>query len=145
MDRTQAAGGLIGVVFGVVLSWSAMSDPQVVRDALLFEDGYLFAFFASAVLTATAGQHLVRRFRRRALLTGGPIGWRSDAPQRRHIAGSLVFGLGWGVTGVCPGPIATQIGQGVPWALFTLSGVLIGVALFLRGRVPETEPASDAV
>ena len=143
MGRTQMAGGLIGVVFGVVLSWSAMSDPQVVREALLFEDGYLFAFFASAVLTATAGQHLVRRFQRRALLSGDPIGWRSDAPRRRHIAGSLIFGLGWGVTGVCPGPLATQLGQGVPWALFTLVGVVGGVILFMRRRLPETEPAAD--
>ena len=145
MGRTQVAGGLIGVVFGVVLSWSAMSDPQVVRDALLFEDAYLYAFFASAVITATAGQHLVRRHQRRALLSGDPIGWRSDAPRRRHIVGSVIFGLGWGVTGVCPGPIATQIGQGVPWALFTVTGVVAGVVLFLRRRLPETEPATDPV
>ncbi|MEA2249567.1 MAG: uncharacterized protein QOH46_4096, partial [Solirubrobacteraceae bacterium] len=129
---TGAAGAAIGVVFGIVLSWSAMSNPAVVREALLFENGYMYLFFASAVATAVIGLRLVRRLRSRAVLTGVPIGWRPERPARRHVVGSLVFGLGWGLTGACPGPIATQIGQGIPWALFTLTGVVAGVYLFLR-------------
>ena len=140
---TRVAGALIGIVFGVVLSWSAMSDPDVVRSALLFEDAYLYFFFASAVGTAAIGQRLVRRHQRRAVLTGSRIGWTDERPGRRHIAGSLVFGLGWGVTGACPGPIATQLGQGVVWSLFTATGVVAGVLLYLRHRRPETEPACD--
>jgi uncharacterized membrane protein YedE/YeeE len=141
---TRVAGGLIGIVFGVVLSWSAMSDPAVVRKALLFEQSYMFLFFASAMATAVIGVRLVRRYRERAVLTGGPIGWTPDRPERRHVAGAAVFGLGWGLTGACPGPIATQIGQGVPWALFILTGVVAGVYLFLRRSAIETEPAADA-
>ena len=54
-----------------------------------------------------------------------------------------MFGIGWGVADACPGPIATQVGQGVPWALFTLAGAATGIYVFLRrGRV-ETEPAAD--
>jgi uncharacterized membrane protein YedE/YeeE len=143
MLRSQIAGAGIGIVFGVVLSWSAMSDPDVVREALLFHRGYLFLFFAAAVATAMAGLQLVRRHQRRALLTDTPIQWRRERPDRRHIRGSLVFGLGWGVSAACPGPIATQLGQGVPWALATLGGVVLGVHLFLREQVAETEPASD--
>lgn len=41
----------------------------------------------------------------------------------------------------CPGPIATQLGQGAWWGLWTLGGVVIGVWLFLRSRRTETEPA----
>jgi uncharacterized protein len=65
-------------------------------------------------------------------------------PERRHIVGSLVFGVGWGVSDACPGPIATQIGQGIGWGLWTLAGVVIGVYVFLR-RSEETEPATDPV
>jgi uncharacterized membrane protein YedE/YeeE len=145
MTRTQVAGLLIGLVFGVVLSWSGMSDPDVIRNALLFNDGYLFLFFASAVGTAAIGLQIVRRDQRRAVLTGGPVGWTPEKPGRRHIVGSLIFGLGWGVSCACPGPIATQIGQGIPWAFFTLTGVIGGVYLFLRREQPETEPACDPV
>jgi uncharacterized membrane protein YedE/YeeE len=141
----RIAGLSIGLVFGVVLSWSGMVDPDVIRRALLFDDAYLYGFFASAVATAAIGLQIVKRYQRRALLTGGPIGWTPEPPGRRHIVGSLIFGLGWGVSNACPGPIATQIGQGVPWAFFTLTGALAGVYLYLRREQPETEPACDAV
>jgi uncharacterized membrane protein YedE/YeeE len=112
----------------------------VLRSGLLFEHAYLYLFFASAVLTSFVGLRLVRG--RRALLGAEHVGWRLERPQRRHIVGSLIFGVGWGVADACPGPIATQLGQGVWWSVFTLAGVLLGVRLFLR-RQEDSEPASE--
>jgi uncharacterized membrane protein YedE/YeeE len=132
--RPRLAGLGVGLVFGIVLSWSGMTSPEVIRSALLFEDSYLFLFFASAVATAAIGLQLLRRGRR--------VSWRTERPERRHIVGSLVFGVGWGVSDACPGPIATQIGQGIGWGLWTLAGVVIGVYLFLR-RSEDSEPATD--
>jgi uncharacterized protein len=142
--RARVLGLLIGVVFGVVLCWSGMSNPVVIREALLFEQGYLYLFFASAVATAALGQLVLRRVRRRALLVDAPISWSSERPQRRHIVGSVIFGLGWGVADACPGPIATQVGQGIWWAVITLAGLIIGVRLFMRGsEAAETEPPTE--
>jgi uncharacterized membrane protein YedE/YeeE len=126
----RLAGLLVGLVFGVVLSWSGMSDPDVIRGALLFEESYLFLFFASAVLVASVGVRLLRG--RRSLLTRERIDWRSTPVQRRHIAGSVLFGTGWALADACPGPIATQLGQGIIWSLFTLAGVVVGIWVFLR-------------
>jgi hypothetical protein len=137
------AGLGIGLVFGVVLSWSGMTSPVVIRGALLFEHAYLFLFFASAVLTATVGCWLLRRLGVRALIGGEPIGWDPQPPARRHIVGSVVFGIGWGISDACPGPIATQLGQGAWWGLWTLAGVVLGIAVFLRGPLGETEPALE--
>lgn len=140
---TRFAGLGVGVLFGVVLSWSGMTSPDVIRQALLFERSYLFLFFASAVLVATVGLALLRRANARALLTGARTSWTPERPARRHILGSLLFGLGWGIADACPGPIATQIGQGIAWGLCTLVGVVIGVYVFLRRSETETEPATD--
>jgi uncharacterized membrane protein YedE/YeeE len=137
-------GGAIGVVFGIVMCWSGMASPEVIRHALLFEQSYLFLMFASAVGTAALGLALLRRRDRAALLTGDRLTYGRDPVQHRHIAGSLLFGIGWGVADACPAPIAAQIGQGIPWAVFTLAGVGSGVWLFLRRGVTETEPAADA-
>jgi uncharacterized membrane protein YedE/YeeE len=93
------------------------------------------------VLTSFVGLRLVRG--RRALLTGDRVDWKPERLQRRHIVGSLVFGAGWGVADACPGPIATQLGQGIWWSVFTIVGVFLGVRIFLR-RQEETEPARDA-
>jgi uncharacterized protein len=139
----RVAGLGVGLVFGIVLSWSGMTSPVVIRGALLFQHAYLFLFFASAVLTATAGCWLLRRRGARALIGGEPIGWDPQPPARRHIVGSVVFGIGWGIADACPGPIATQLGQGAWWGLWTLAGVVLGIAVFLRGPLGETEPALE--
>ena len=128
----RLAGVLVGLVFGVTLSWTGLSDPDVIRGALLFHEAYLYFFFASAVLVATLGVHLLRRLRTRALLTGERVDWRPEPPHRRHVVGSVLFGGGWALADACPGPIATQVGQGIVWSLFTIAGVVAGIWLFLR-------------
>ena len=143
--RVRLAALAVGVVFGLVLCWSRMADPDVIRAALLLEESYLYLFFASAVLVAAVGGELVRRSRRRALLADAPVGWSRQRPQRRHLLGGFIFGVGWAVADACPGPIATQIGQAIPWAAATLAGVVLGIVLFQRGETGETEPALDEV
>ena len=144
--RRGIAGGLIGVVFGVTLCWSGMTSPVVIRQALLFEKSYLFLFFASAVATGSLGLWLLRRgHERRALLVNTKLSWPTDRIERRHIVGSLIFGLGWGISDACPGPIATQVGQGIAWGLVTLAGVVLGVHIFLRQGARETEPAAQPI
>lgn len=141
--RAAVAGAVVGVVFGTVLSWSGMADPAVIRDALLFHSAYLYGMFASAVLTAAIGLRVLARVQRRAVVTREPITLTTDAPERRHVTGALLFGAGWGVANVCPGPVAAQLGQGVAWSLVTAVGVLGGVWLYLRrSGALETEPAA---
>jgi len=109
-----------------------MTSPDVLRDGLLFRDAYLMLFFASALTTAFVGLRLLKVFQARALLTGEPVAWSTVRPERRHVVGSVLVGVGWAVADVCPGPIAAQLGQGVPWALATMAGLVIGVLAFSR-------------
>ncbi len=143
--RTRAAGAAVGLVFGFTIVWSGMTSPSVIRGALLFEDSYLFLFFGAAVITATIGLAVVRRRGGRALLTGVPIAWSTEAVQRRHVAGAFIFGVGWGITNVCPGPAATAVGQGIGWSFITFAGIVLGVRLFQHREARETEPAVDVV
>ena len=139
MLARRLAGLLVGVVSGVTLSWTGLSSPEVLREALLLDNAYLYLFFASAVATSTVGLWLLRRARARALLTGERVGWVREAPRRNHVVGSVLFGVGWAVADACPGPIATQVGQGVLWSLFTIAGVVAGIALAQRSL--DTAPA----
>ena len=135
---------MLGVIFGVALSWTGMSSPEVIRAALLFEDAYLFLMFGSAVATAFVGLRLLRVLRSRALLNSEPIAWTVAGPERRHVGGSLVFGAGWGLAGACPGPVATQLGQGVAWSLLTIAGMVAGILLFKRRQARAASSARAA-
>ena len=132
MASTKIAGALIGIVFGAVLSWSGMTSPEVIREGLLFGDPYLFLFFAGAMLTALVGLRILRVRAPRAVLTGETVAWETIKPERRHVAGSMIFGVGWGISCACPGPIATQLGQGIAYGIPTMIGVAAGVLLFRR-------------
>jgi uncharacterized membrane protein YedE/YeeE len=138
----RVAAGIIGIVFGVVLSWSGMTSPEVVREGLLFGDPYLFLFFAGAMLTAVVGLRILRVRAPRALLTGERVQMETVQPERRHVVGSMLFGIGWAVSGACPGPIATQLGQGIAWSIPTTIGLVAGIVLFGRlQQRAEREPA----
>jgi uncharacterized protein len=143
--RRRVTGAAIGIVFGATLSWSGMTSPVIIRQALLFEKSYLFLFMASAVVTAAVGLWLLKRRERRALLVPAQLSWPRDRIERRHIVGSVIFGLGWGVADACPGPVATQVGQGIGWGAITLAGVVVGVYAFLRRGARESEPANEPV
>lgn len=138
----RLVAGLVGLCFGFVLSWSGLSNPDVIRRGLLFEEAYLFLLFFAAMATATVGVHLLRRLRPRALVTGAPITVETRSPERRHVVGGAIFGLGWAIAAACPGPIAAQLGQGIAWSLATTAGVVAGIALYLareRRAAPRAE------
>ena len=133
MNRLAALA--VGVVFGLTLSWSGMTDPDVLRDGLLFKDLYLYGFFVSALVTAFVGLRVLKVLQARAVLTGEPVSWTAVTPERRHVVGALLFGAGWAIADACPGPIAAQLGQGVFWSAATAVGLVFGVWLFLRRGV----------
>jgi uncharacterized membrane protein YedE/YeeE len=142
-----AAAALFGLAFGFLISWGQFADPNVIRRMLLLEDGYLWWMFMVAVAVSFVGIRLLRALRARALLTGEPVRWTVQRPERRHVAGAALFGLGWALSDACPGPVAAQLGQALVWSVFTTLGIGIGISLYLRrerkvATAPVAEPAS---
>lgn len=128
--RVRIVSAAFGVAFGFVLAWAGLADPDVIRAMLLLEDPYVYLMLASAVAVGLAGTRLLTRLRARALVTGEPVTCTTDRVERRHVTGSVLFGTGWAITCVCPGPVAVQVGQGIGWGVLTLVGMVVGVRLF---------------
>ncbi|HVY39618.1 MAG TPA: DUF6691 family protein [Polyangia bacterium] len=127
--RLRAPAALAGVGFGFWLAWTRMTDPDQILGALLLRRGYLWLLFATGVATAAIGLQALRRLDARTLAGRAGVSWPTVRPQRRHLVGGALFGIGWALAGVCPGPIAAQLGQGRWSALFTLAGLFGGIAL----------------
>jgi uncharacterized protein len=139
--RVRVVSVLLGAAFGFLLSWGQFIDPDRIRDMLLLRDAYMWEMFALAVAVGFVGLRLMRRVRMRALVTGTPVSWVVARPERRHLEGAAIFGFGWAVSDVCPGPVAAQLGQGILWVLPLLAGVLLGINLHIRRT---EEPAREA-
>ena len=132
MTRVRVASALIGAGFGFLLSWGQFVSPDRIRQMLLLEDSYMWLMFATAMAVGFVGLRILRRAHARSLLTGEPIAWSTARPERRHLAGAAIFGVGWAVSDVCPGPVAAQLGLGVGWSGLLLAGIGLGVLAFLR-------------
>lgn len=128
---------LSGLVFGLGLILSGMANPAKVTGFLDLAgawDPSLALVMAGAIAVALPLFRLARR--RQRAMAGGELQW----PQNRQIdapllIGALIFGAGWGLAGICPGPALVLLGAGLPQGLLFVASMLAGMWLFkLIGR-----------
>jgi uncharacterized membrane protein YedE/YeeE len=120
------AGGLL---FGFGLAFSQMARPEVVLSFLQFEDfGLLFVMFGAAIVTGITFA-VVPRVRETAPLTGSAYGRRLKSLDRSVPVGGAIFGVGWGLSGICPGAAYASVGIGNFTILWALAGMFLGAYL----------------
>jgi uncharacterized membrane protein YedE/YeeE len=119
---------VLGTIFGFVLSRSGAADYNYIQAMFLLEDFQLYGIMGTAVALTAPGMWLIKRRGRTAF--GTPIEVERKRIHGGHVAGGLLFGVGWSITGMCPGPILVNIGEGKIYALAALAGAFIGAALF---------------
>lgn len=121
-----------GLVFGLGLLVSQMVDPAKVQAFLdvagAFDPSLAFVLLGAASVGAVA--FALAKGRARSLL-GAPM----QIPDRRDIdarllLGSLAFGVGWGMAGICPGPAVVALGAGQGKAAIFVAAMLVGMAIF---------------
>ncbi|MFN0305693.1 MAG: DUF6691 family protein [Burkholderiales bacterium] len=121
-----------GIVFGFGLSYSMMIKPEVVLDFLRFKDmGLLFVLGGAVVVTACA-YHLLPRLMRKPLLASA-FGKHPSSMTKETIGGAALFGIGWGMCGVCPGPAIAGLGVGNWPLLIAIAGMFAGS--YVQGRL----------
>ena len=125
-----------GLIFGFGLAFSHMARPEVVLAFLQFTDfGLIFVMFGAAILSAIAFASLPK-IRSAAPLTGSSYGRRLKSLDRNVVIGAVIFGIGWGISGICPGAAYASVGIGNYPILWAIAGMLIGAYLqgFWRSR-----------
>lgn len=120
-----------GVLFGFGLAFSGMARPEVVLSFLQLRDLGLLLVMAAALAVLVPVFQLAPRLRARTLL-GEPFSTEVKSFHRGLIPGAVLFGLGWGLSGVCPGAAVASLGLGNGAILIALAGMLLGAWLFGR-------------
>jgi uncharacterized membrane protein YedE/YeeE len=119
---------LLGTLFGVILSRSGAADYDYIQGMFLFERFQLYGIIGTAVILTAPGIWLIRR--RGRTISGAPLAIERKPLHRGNIVGGVLFGIGWSIAGMCPGPILVNIGEGKVYAVAALAGALAGTALF---------------
>ena len=114
--------GLFGLLMGVTLAATGFTDFTKVHEMFTFQSFTLLLVFAGALVLNGVGFALLTRNKKVA----------KKKFNKGTIPGSIVFGVGWAITGACPAVALAQLGQGQLAALATLSGILFGVWAYRR-------------
>ena len=141
------ASFLAGLVFGTGLLLSGMVDPVKVQGFLDLTgawDPSLVLVMAGAIAVGLVAFTLAGK-RSRSLLGADMKLPSSRQIDRRLVGGSVVFGIGWGLAGVCPGPGLVALGMGQGKAVVFIAAMLVGMGLFewfeRRGRAASLRAA----
>ena len=130
----------LGTVFGIILVQSEVVSWFRIQEMFRFQAFHMYGIIGSAVVVAGLSIAVLRRMNA-TTLRGEPI-VVSDKPFDRgvnQIVGGILFGLGWGLLGACPGPIYALIGAGIVPVAVGLLGALAGAWVYgqLKPHLPH--------
>lgn len=129
---------VLAVAFGLVLSRSGAADYDFIQNMFLFKDVQLYGIIGTAVAVTAPGLWLLKRHGKTA--SGSAVEMKEKPLHLGNLVGGVLFGIGWSITGMCPGPILVNVGEGKLYALAALSGTLLGTYT-LGALYPRLVPA----
>jgi len=129
-----AVGILFGIVFvkAEIISWFRM------QEMFRFQSFHMYGVIGTAVVVGAISVALIKKFNVKTI-HGEAIHFTPKKFNKGQIIGGLIFGLGWALTGACPGPIFAQIGMGITVMIVVLLSAIAGTWVYgyFRDRLPH--------
>ena len=129
---------LLGTFFGIVLVKSEVVSWYRIQKMFMFEELHMYLIIGSAVVVGAISLAIIKYFQM-TTIDHRSIVIRRKQFQKGTIIGGIIFGMGWAITGACPGPIYAQIGSGEYIAVVTFVAALAGMYLyaFFQSKLPH--------
>jgi hypothetical protein len=118
-----------GIVFGIILTKAEVISWFRIRKMFLFEEPRMYLIIGSAVVVGIISVLILKTVNARSVI-GDELNYTGKKFNKGFIIGGFLFGIGWAITGACPGPIFAQIGAGEYPALVSLAGAVTGAYLY---------------
>lgn len=130
---------LTGVLFGIVMTKSEAVSWFRIQEMFRFESFHMYGIIGTAVILGAIVVALMKRMQAKTM-NGESITFNPKAMSiPRYLFGGIIFGLGWAMTGACPGPMFTLLGHGVWSILIVIASAVLGTYAYgmLRPRLPH--------
>lgn len=129
----------LGILFGIIMTKSEAVSWFRIQEMFRFESFHMYGIIGTAVVVGAIGLQVLKRMQAKSVdgdalkLSVKPI----QVP--RLLLGGTVFGLGWAMTGACPGPLYTLVGHGAWIILVVIASALLGTLAYgaLKSRLPH--------
>lgn len=130
---------LAGILFGIVMAKSEAMSWYRIQEMFRFQSFHMFGIIGTAVTLGVIGVFLIKKYQLRDF-SGNPIlFYPKDRSMVRYLAGGTLFGLGWALSGACPGPMIVNIGYGYVSLLIVFMFAIVGTFLYglLQKKLPH--------
>ena len=130
---------VVGIVMGIMMSKSEVISWYRIYEMFRFESFHMYGIIASAVGVGVLGIFLIKKFQLKTI-HGAPITFSDkNISVPRYLIGGTIFGLGWAMTGACPGPMFTLLGYGVYSMAIVIVSAIFGTFLYglVRAKLPH--------
>ncbi len=130
---------IAGIFFGIIIIKSEAFSWYRIQEMFRFQSFHMYGIIGTAVTIGIIGVFLIKKFKLRDIY-GHPIQFQSKAKfNYRYIIGGIIFGLGWALTGACPGPIFVALGYGYISMIVVIVFALAGTYLYglFQNKLPH--------
>lgn len=129
---------VLGIVFGIVMAKSEAMSWFRIQEMFRFQAFHMYGIIGTAVTLGVLGVFLIKKFKVRDF-NGNPIMFfPKEKSYIKYIAGGTIFGLGWALSGACPGPMVVNIGYGFLSMIIVFGFALVGT--FVYGLIKDKLP-----
>ncbi len=130
---------VLGIVFGIVMAKSEAISWFRIQEMFRFQAFHMYGIIGTAVVIGVTGVALIKKLSIRDF-HGNPILFNpKEKSVVRYLAGGIIFGLGWALTGACPGPITVNIGYGFFAMIIVFFFAIVGTYLYgyFKNKLPH--------
>jgi len=129
---------IVGILFGIVFVKAEVVSWFRIQEMFRFQSFHMYGIIGSAILVGMLSIFIIKRFNIKTIY-GEPIVFSPKKFTKGQVYGGFIFGLGWALTGACPGPLFAQIGTGATVIVVTLLSAIVGTWIYgyLREKLPN--------
>lgn len=129
---------IVGILFGIVFVKAEIISWFRIQEMFRLQSFHMYGVIGSAVVVGMLSVWAIKKFNIKTI-SGDKIIFYPKTFSMGQIYGGLLFGLGWAVTGACPGPLFAQIGTGASIVIVTLLSAIGGTWTYgyLKDRLPH--------
>jgi uncharacterized membrane protein YedE/YeeE len=129
---------LVGIAFGIVFVKAEIVSWFRIQEMFKMQSFHMYGIIGSAVAVGALSIFLIKKFNIKTIY-GEEVEFHPKTFNKGQIYGGFIFGLGWAITGACPGPLFAQIGTGASVIAVTLLSAIAGTWVYglLREKLPH--------
>ena len=128
----------MGILFGIIAVKSEIISWYRIQEMFRLHSFHMYGVIGTAVIVGAISVWIIKRFNIKTI-QGEKVIFHSKQFHWGNVIGGLMFGLGWGITGACPGPLFAQIGSGLVVVIVTLISAIAGTYAYgvLQNKLPH--------